>query len=99
MATLVSESLQINVSNTPLDARAIIPTIANITNIKKPHKGLIFYVEDEDRYYRVLTLKSKQNGLFTEPNALIDSYEFAFGTPLKYSSSSIEYIGCFVKII
>ena len=34
MATLVSESLQINVSNTPLDARAIIPTIAKITNIK-----------------------------------------------------------------
>ena len=89
MVTLINGSLQMNVSNTPLDARAIIPTIANITNIKKPHKGLIFYVEDEDRYYRVLTLKSKQNGLFTEPNALIDSYEFAFGTPLTYTLETI----------
>ena len=89
MATLVNESLQINITNTPLDARATIPTIADITNIKKPNKGLIFYVEDEDRYYRVLTLKSKQNGLFTEPNALIDSYEFAFGTPLTYTLETI----------
>ena len=55
MATLVKGSFQMNVSNTPLDARTIIPTIADITNITKPNKGLIFYVEEEDRYYRVLT--------------------------------------------
>ena len=89
MVTLINGSLQMNVSNTPLDERFIIPTIADIINIKKPHKGLIFYVEDEDRYYRVLTLKSKQNGLFTEPNAAIDSYEFAFGTPLTYTLETI----------
>ena len=33
MATLVNESLQINITNTPLDARATIPTIADIINI------------------------------------------------------------------
>ncbi len=89
MAFLVKESLQMNVANTPLDARATIATIADITKISKPNKGLIFYVEDEDRYYRVLTLKSKQNGLFTEPNAAIDSYEFVFGTPLTYTLETI----------
>lgn len=92
MATLVKESLQMNVSNKPLDARASIPTIADITNITNPNKGLIFYVENEDRYYRVLTLKSKQNGLFTEPNAAIDSYEFAFGTPLTYTLETIPSV-------
>ena len=89
MAFLVKESLQMNVANTPLDARATIATIADITKISKPNKGLIFYVEDEDRYYRVLTLKSRQNGLFTEPNAAIDSYEFVFGTPLTYTLETI----------
>lgn len=92
MATLVKESLQMNVSNTPLDARATIPTIADITSITKPNKGLIFYVEDEDRYYRVLTLKSKQNGVFSEPNAAIDSYEFAFGAPLTYTLETIPSV-------
>lgn len=92
MAFLVKESLQMNVANTPLDKRATIATIADIANIAKPNKGLIFYVEDEDRYYRVLTLKSKQNGLFTEPNATIDSYEFVFGTPLTYTLETIPSV-------
>lgn len=89
MAILVKESFQMNVTDTPLDKRATIDTIADIANISKPNKGLIFYVKDEDRYYRVLTLKSKQNGLFTEPNAAIDSYEFVFGTPLTYTLETI----------
>ena len=89
MAILVKESFQMNVTDTSLDKRATIDTIADIANISKPNKGLIFYVKDEDRYYRVLTLKSKQNGLFTEPNAAIDSYEFVFGTPLTYTLETI----------
>lgn len=92
MAILVKESFQMNVTDTPLDKRATIDTIADIANISKPNKGLIFYVKDEDRYYRVLTLKSKQNGLFTEPNAAIDSYEFVFGTPLTYTLETIPSI-------
>lgn len=92
MAILIKESLQMSVANTPLDGRTTIATIADIANISKPNKGLIFYVEDEDRYYRVLTLKSKQNGFFTEPNAAIDSYEFAFGTPLTYTLETIPSV-------
>ena len=92
MAILIKESLQMSVANTPLDGRTTIATIADIANIAKPNKGLIFYVEDEDRYYRVLTLKSKQNGLFTEPNAAIDSYEFVFGTPLTYTLETIPSV-------
>ena len=40
-------------SNTPLDIRSRINTISDVSSIPSPYIGMIFYVIDEDKYYKV----------------------------------------------
>jgi hypothetical protein len=73
--TIVNGSLIPSTKNAPLDARTRISTIAEVENISVPFVGMIFYVEDEQQFYKVLSLKAKKVGPVTTQNALIDEYE------------------------
>lgn len=61
--------------NTPLDARTRINSIINVESIEVPFIGMIFYVEDKQKFYKVLSLKSKKVGPVELANSLIDKYE------------------------
>lgn len=71
----VSGSLLPSSKNTPLDVRSRINTIADVSKIQMPFVGLIFYVLDEEQFYVVKSLKSKQVAGIDIANALIDEYE------------------------
>lgn len=61
--------------NTPLDIRTRISTLKEVPNIPLPFTGMIFFVETEDTYYRVKSLKSKLIGGRPQEDAQIDKYE------------------------
>ena len=72
---VVSGSLVPSGKNQPLDARTRIATIANIETIEMPFVGMIFFVEDEVKFYKVLSLKSKKVGPIEFKDSLVDAYE------------------------
>ena len=72
---VVSGSLVPSGKNQPLDARTRIATIANVETIEMPFVGMIFYVEDETKFYKVLSLKNKKVGPIELKDALVDTYE------------------------
>ena len=59
----------------PLDIRTRIETITDVPNIPLPFVGMIFYVKDENEYYRVVSLKSKLVAGKPQEDAQIKSYE------------------------
>lgn len=61
--------------NTPGDIRTRIQTIAEVETIPVPFIGMIFYVIDENKFYKVLSLKGKQLAGITMPDMLVDTYE------------------------
>lgn len=61
--------------NTPTREGQRISTESEIQNINAPFVGLIFYIEDQDNFYYVKSLKSRKVGNFEIKNALIDKYE------------------------
>ena len=61
-----------NRTNTPLDSRTRINTIADMASIPLPYVGMLVYVIDEDKYYKVKTLKASNLGV---ANSLVDTYE------------------------
>ena len=64
--------LRPNRTNTPLDSRTRINTIADMASIPNPYIGMLVYVIDEDKYYKVKTLKASNLGV---ANSLVDTYE------------------------
>ena len=54
----VSEIFKPTKRNAPSDIRVRIESITDVPNTPLPYVGMIFYVIDENEYYRVLTLKS-----------------------------------------
>ena len=62
-------------SNTPLDIRSRINTISDVSSIPSPYIGMIFYVTDEDKYYKVQSLKDDTSGIIVKVNASIDQYD------------------------
>lgn len=62
-------------SNTPLDIRSRINTISDVSSIPSPYIGMIFYVIDEDKYYKVQSLKDDTSGIIVKVNASIDQYD------------------------
>lgn len=71
---LVSGSLQMSTVNTPTREGQRIATESDIVNIKTPYIGLIIYIEDQDKYVYVKSLKSKRVGDFEIQNAQINEY-------------------------
>lgn len=61
--------------NTPLDFRTRVNTVDEIYNIELPFVGMIVYVIDEDKYYKIKTLKSKEIGSRVIEDAAVDTFE------------------------
>lgn len=72
---LVSGALFPSTKNTPLDGRTRISSISKVESIEAPFVGMIFFVEDEANFYKVLSLKSKNLGAIIVPNSIVDAYE------------------------
>ena len=75
MSVQVSDSLQLGTVDTPLDARTRISTLGDVSNIALPFIGMMFFCASTGKYYRVISLKSKQIGAAQQANAQIDQYE------------------------
>lgn len=58
--------------NIPLDSRTRINTIADMASIPNPYIGMLVYVIDEDKYYKIKTLKASTLGI---ADSLVDTYE------------------------
>ena len=92
---VVGGSLIPSGKNQPLDIRARIATISKVESIEIPFIGLIFYVEDEEKFYVVKSLKAKKVAAITMPDMLIDEYEPLINPDLvtyEYVNQQIEQI-------
>lgn len=65
-------------TDTPIDLRIRVQSIDDIYDIELPYIGMIVYVIDEDKYYKIKTLKAKKVGLASVENALVDTFEEFF---------------------
>ena len=61
--------------NTPLDARTVVSTLADILTIELPYVGMRVYCIATGKEYRILTLKAKAIGPLTVQDAAVDTYE------------------------
>ena len=71
----ISKGLIIGQKNTPTRVGDRIATISEMEFIPNPWKGMLVYVEDENLYYVVTSLKAKKAGPITIADALVDTYE------------------------
>ena len=71
----IGGSIKPTKKDTPSDIRTRIESIDEIENIPLPYIGMIFYVVDENEFYRVLSLKSKVVAGREQVNMLVDQYE------------------------
>ena len=71
----IGGSIKPTKKDTPSDIRVRIETISEVENIPLPYIGMIFYVIDENEFYRVLSLKSKIVAGREQTNMLVDQYE------------------------
>lgn len=72
----ISGSLSFTTNNTPTRVGQRVSTEAEIPNIPAPYIGMIIYIEDQDKFVYVKSLKSKKVGLIEIKNALIDQYNY-----------------------
>lgn len=92
---VVGGSLIPSGKNQPLDIRARIATISKVDTIEIPFVGLIFYVEDEEKFYVVKSLKAKKVAAITMPDMLVDEYEPLINPDLatyEYVNQQIEQL-------
>lgn len=92
---VVGGSLIPSGKNQPLDIRARIATISKVESIEIPFVGLIFYVEDEEKFYVVKSLKAKKVAAIIMPDMLVDEYEPLINPDLatyEYVNQQIEQI-------
>lgn len=80
-------ALRPGTTNTPLDDRCRVNTLAEISTIELPFVGQIIYCVETDRYYKVTALKSRLIGALTVPDAAVDTYE-----AIPVTTSEIEDI-------
>ena len=62
-------------TNTPTRSGQRVATESDIANIPTPFVGAIIYIEDQDSFVYVKSLKSRKVGNFEIKDALIDQYE------------------------
>lgn len=65
MAIAVTTSILPSQEGAPLDARTVIQTLNSFKEIQNPYIGLVFYAKDTGRYYKVIALQQKTQGLST----------------------------------
>lgn len=71
----IGGSIKPTKKDTPSDIRTRIESINEVESIPLPYIGMIFYVIDENEFYRVLSLKSKVVAGREQINMLVDQYE------------------------
>lgn len=72
---LIGGSLTLSVNNEPTRVGQRVSTESDIANIPAPFIGLIVYIEDQDSFVYVKSLKSRKVGNFEIKNALVDEYK------------------------
>ena len=72
---IISGSATPSIIDAPLDIRTRVNTVDDIYNIELPYIGMIIYVIDEDKYYKVKTLKAKEIAGVLIENSLVDTFE------------------------
>ena len=86
-ALVIGGGIKPSTKNTPGDIRTRVNLIADIESIPLPFVGMIFYVEEDQNFYVVKSLKGKKVGIVNIPDSLIDEYE-----PLHQGYASIEFV-------
>jgi len=74
MANTVQGALIPRVSDTPLDQRAVIDTLAGIYDIEFPYRGLLVYCRETGRTYRVDSLAPRKIGSMVVQDAGVGEY-------------------------
>ena len=82
--------------NTPCDVRTRIDSIDEVESIPLPFIGMIFYVVDENEFYRVLSLKSKVVAGREQDDMLVDEFEKLVKMD---GMASIEYVDAAIEQI
>lgn len=72
---LLGGSLAMQNANTPTRVGQRVSTESEIANISAPFIGLIIYIEDQDKFVYVESLKSKKVGIIEIKDALVDEYK------------------------
>ena len=72
---LIGGSLALSINNEPTRVGQRVSTESDIDNIPAPFIGLIVYIEDQDSFVYVKSLKSRKVGNFEIKNALVDEYK------------------------
>lgn len=76
---VVSGSLMPSVKNVPLDDRTRVATFDDLFKIELPFKGMVVFVEDEEKFYVVKKLKAKTIGPANIEDSLVDEVEELIG--------------------
>ena len=77
---IMSGTISMSSTNAPTREGQRVSTENDIINISAPFIGLVIYIEDQDRFVYVKSLKAKKVGNFVIENALVDEYApFAVG--------------------
>lgn len=78
MSIIAADGFKISKTNTPTREGERIATIAEITDrtkVPNPSVGMIIFVEDEQKHYKVLKLGSAVIGGVTVENAIVEEYK------------------------
>jgi hypothetical protein len=72
----ISGSLQLLNVNLPTRAGQRIKTISEISEVPTPFIGMIIYIEDEDKFIYVTSLKDYGEGWMAIKNGQVDEWEY-----------------------
>ena len=95
----IKGSLSLSQTNTPTRSGERITTESDIFNIETPYIGMIVYIEDQDKYVSVKSLKSKKVGFKTIENAQVNTYESLITSSKKESSVGPEWEQCWIPVV
>lgn len=76
---ILQDSIAISKTNVPTRAGQRINSLSELEKVPTPFIGMIIYVEDQDLFIYVKTLKSSKIGNFEIKNSLIDEYDVLSG--------------------
>jgi hypothetical protein len=80
---LINGSIAMRTVNTPTRVGQRVSTESDIVNINTPFIGMIIYIEDQDSFVYVKSLKNDDSGIFEIENALINEYAPFVGGSIK----------------
>ena len=89
---IINTNIVSDAVDTPLDYRTVVNSIDDIYNIVLPYVGMRVYVKSDQKYYKILSLTSKQISGVLVPNTKVDTYKEDSGTGSNIGSDfSINY--------